>query len=219
MRIEKGETLAVIGKNGSGKSTLLRIIAGIYPATRGHVQLNGRLAAVLELGTALHPELPGIDNIVIYGALLGLSRKEIKQRMDAIVAFSGLGNFIDMPMKHYSSGMQMRLALSVALHTEPDIMAVDEGLATGDEEFRVQVKQRIRQYCEAGGTLILVTHFAEDALFYCARGLLLEQGCLTMDGEIRSVLRAYGALPTVSMEENKKHGGRKMILGNKNHIL
>jgi len=195
LSVKKGETLALIGKNGSGKSTLLRIIAGIYPVTKGRVILNGRLAAVLELGTSMHPELPGIDNIVIYGALLGLGQKEIKHRLDKIVAFSGLEKFLNMPMKHYSSGMKMRLALSVALYTEPDILAVDEGLATGDEEFRAQVKTRIQQFCKAGGTLIIVTHNTEEALFYCSRGLLLEKGCLTMDSDIQSALQAYSAAP------------------------
>jgi lipopolysaccharide transport system ATP-binding protein len=194
LSIQKGETLALIGKNGSGKSTLLRILAGIYPATRGNVSLNGRLSAVLELGTAVHPELPGNDNIVIYGALLGLSRKEIHARMDKIVAFSGLEKFLSMPMKHYSSGMQMRLAISVALYTDPDIMAVDEGLATGDEEFRTQVRTRIGEFCKNGGTLILVTHSPEEALSYCQRGLLLERGKLIMDSDIRSVLQTYGSL-------------------------
>jgi ABC-type polysaccharide/polyol phosphate transport system ATPase subunit len=194
LSIQKGETLALIGKNGSGKSTLLRILAGIYPVSRGSVTLNGRLSAVLELGTAIHPELPGNDNIVIYGALLGLSRKEIQARKDAIVAFSGLEKFLSMPMKHYSSGMQMRLAVSVALYTDPDIMAVDEGLAAGDEDFRAQVGTRIREFCKNNGTLILVTHSSEVALSYCKRGLLLEEGKLIMDSDIRSVLQAYGTL-------------------------
>jgi lipopolysaccharide transport system ATP-binding protein len=152
------------------------------------------MSAVLELGTAVHPELPGDDNIVIYGALLGLSRKEIHDRMDKIVSFSGLEKFLSMPMKHYSSGMQMRLAISVALYTNPDIMAVDEGLATGDEEFRTQVRTRIGEFCKNGGTLILVTHNPEEALAYCQRGLLLERGKLIMDSDIRSVLQTYGSL-------------------------
>lgn len=193
LSIGKGEAVALIGNNGSGKSTLIRLMAGIYQPSSGEVELAGRMAPVMDLGAGFHPELSGAENIVIYASVLGLSREFLARRFNDIVAFSGIEEFLEMPIKHYSTGMQARLALSVALHTEPDVLALDEALSVGDQDFRGKVKCVVDEYLARGGTLILASHSLDAASEVCGRAIWLEKGRLVMDDEIHAVIEKYSA--------------------------
>ncbi len=195
--VRKGEAVALIGGNGAGKSTLLRLIAGIYEFTEGEVRVQGRLAPVLQLGAGFHPELSGLDNVFIYGALLGISRKELADRMKGILEFSEIGDALRMPLKHYSSGMQARLALGVALSSQPDVLMVDEALSVGDESFRKKVLDYLRDFHGRGNTLLFVSHNLRDAGEICPRTIWLEDGRLVMDGETSSVLEEYRRVKTL----------------------
>jgi ABC-type polysaccharide/polyol phosphate transport system ATPase subunit len=192
LRIERGESVAIIGRNGSGKSTALRLIAGIYEPSEGTVSIGGRLAAVIELGVGFHPELTGAENVALYAAVMGLSRREIAARFDDIVAFADLGDFIHEPVKYYSSGMHARLAFAVATTgAKPDILLVDEVLAVGDQAFNAKSLDFLRQFHAAGGTLVAVSHDLNTLASLCERGIWLEQGHIRMDGPINAVAAAY----------------------------
>jgi lipopolysaccharide transport system ATP-binding protein len=173
--VRRGETFGVIGRNGAGKSTLLKMIAGIYRPDAGRVATVGRIAALIELGTGFHPDFTGRENLLISGVVLGLTRREIRERFDAIVAFAEIGDFIDAPVRTYSSGMFLRLAFSLALHVDPDILLVDEVLGVGDEAFqrkcRVAVEARIRSRRQ---TTVVVTHQLELIRALCDRVLLID---------------------------------------------
>ncbi|HZT41402.1 MAG TPA: ABC transporter ATP-binding protein [Chthonomonadaceae bacterium] len=196
-RVPHGQTLAVIGRNGSGKSTLLSILARVYRPNTGTVQLFGkeggraRVAPLLELGTGFHPELDGLENIVFYGSLLGYTAKEITARMDEIIAFSELGGKVDTPMRGWNEGAKLRLGFAVAVHTDPDIMLVDEVLAVGDEAFRKKCEQRIRQMQERGITIVFVSHDLHTVSEIADRVIWLNQGVMEMDGDPATVLQAY----------------------------
>lgn len=181
--IDAGTTVGLIGHNGSGKSTLLKIIGGIITPTRGRVQTRGRIAALLELGAGFHPDLTGRENVFLNAALLGIARAETERLFDEIVAFSGIGDFIDTQVKFYSSGMFVRLAFSVAIHAKPDILLVDEVLAVGDEAFQRQCLDKIREFQEEGRTIILVTHGLANVMEFCDRVVLLDHGKLVFDGD------------------------------------
>jgi lipopolysaccharide transport system ATP-binding protein len=189
--VQPGEAVALIGSNGSGKSTALRLIAGIYLPTEGVVETCGRIAAIIELGVGFNPELTGAENVEIYAAVMGLSRREVVARFDEIVAFADLGDFIREPVKYYSSGMQARLAFSVVVCVEPDILLVDEVLAVGDEEFRQRCEQRLARFQENGGTMIVVTHDLESVSRLCSRAIWLDQGGIRADGPAALVVEAY----------------------------
>jgi ABC-type polysaccharide/polyol phosphate transport system ATPase subunit len=191
LTIDRGEAVALLGRNGSGKSTVLRLIAGIYQATSGTVRTEGRITAVIELGAGFHPELTGADNIALYAAVLGLTRKELAERYDDIVEFAAIPDLPDTPLKYYSSGMEARLAFSVAVCLQPDILLLDEVLAVGDQAFRERCFERLRQYHARGGTLILVSHELEQLRELCTRGVWLDQGRIVMDGPIAMVLEGY----------------------------
>jgi ABC-type polysaccharide/polyol phosphate transport system ATPase subunit len=191
LRVNKGEALAVVGGNGSGKSTLLRLIAGIYRPTSGWIERRGRIAAVLELGAGFHPELTGAENIQIYAAVLGIAQRRFKKQFPAIISFAGIDDVLDMPVKHYSTGMQARLALSVALTVDSDILVLDEALSVGDRGFREKVKARLQDYHRHGGTLILVSHDPSELRAICTRAIWLRQGRLVDDGGVRRILDAY----------------------------
>jgi ABC-type polysaccharide/polyol phosphate transport system ATPase subunit len=191
LRIEKGESVALVGTNGSGKSTVLRVIAGIYPASEGAVAISGRLAAVLELGAGFHPDLSGSDNLTLYGTALGLSRREIRERMNDIVTFANIGEFIETPVKYYSSGMVARLAFAVAMCVRPDILLLDEVLAVGDEAFRLQCLARLKSFHDQGGTLVLVSHDLENIRDLCTRVVWMKEGRIHADGDVGTVLDAY----------------------------
>jgi lipopolysaccharide transport system ATP-binding protein len=188
-----GESVALIGPNGSGKSTALRLIAGIYAPTEGWIETRGRVTAVIELGVGFHPELTGEENVAMYAAVLGLSRRELAQRFPEIAGFAELGDFLREPVKYYSSGMQARLAFAVAVCMRPDVMLIDEVLSVGDQSFRRRCLDRLRELRGAGGALVIVSHDLETARELCDRALWLDKGRVRMDGEIGEVIAAYEA--------------------------
>ena len=189
--IEPGEAIALVGHNGSGKSTLLKTIAGVLMPDEGEVLVQGRISPMIELGAGFDPELSGRDNIFLNGALLGFSRKQMEGKFDRIVAFSELGDFIDMPIKNYSSGMYARLGFAIAQDVEPDILIVDEVLAVGDERFQEKCKARIRDFRSAGITFCFVSHNYEAARELCPRAAVLHHGRLAFDGPIGQAWERY----------------------------
>lgn len=189
--VHQGEVLGVIGRNGAGKSTLLKILSRITEPTTGSVEIYGRVGSLLEVGTGFHPELTGRDNIYLNGAVLGMRRAEIDVKFDEIVAFSEVEKFIDTPVKHYSSGMYLRLAFAVAAHLEPEILLVDEVLAVGDIEFQKKCLGRMDAVSRAGRTVLFVSHNLSSIAQLCQRGLLLDQGKVVHMGDIRSVIETY----------------------------
>jgi len=193
LEIRRGEAVALIGRNGSGKSTALRLIAGIYSPSAGVIETRGRLAAVIELGTGLVPELTGSENVALYGAIMGLNRRQVAELSPEIVAFAAIGPFIDEPVKYYSSGMRARLAFAVAICTKPEILLVDEVLAVGDESFRARCLVSIRAFLAAGGTLVAVTHDLEQVVGLCPRTIWMDAGRIRMDGDTERVVAAYKA--------------------------
>jgi ABC-type polysaccharide/polyol phosphate transport system ATPase subunit len=193
LRVAAGEAVALVGSNGSGKSTVLRLLAGIYRPTSGVVEVRGRIGAVIELGAGFHPELTGAENVHLYAALLGLGRREVNLRYPQILEFAGVGDFIGMPVKYYSSGMQARLAFAVAVCIEPDVLLLDEVLAVGDREFRERCTARLHAFRARGGTLIAVSHDLDAAAEICSRAVWIDRGQVRMEGEIEEVTRAYRA--------------------------
>jgi len=180
--VPKGQTLGVLGRNGSGKSTLLQVIAGILHATLGSVEVNGRISALLELGAGFNPEFTGEDNVMLYGAIHGLSSAQMRDRMPEIAAFADIGDFFYQPVKLYSSGMFVRVAFSAAIHLDPDILIIDEALSVGDLKFQNKCFQKLKQFQKAGHTIILVTHSTTLITSLCERALLVEDGELVFDG-------------------------------------
>ncbi|NMC64043.1 MAG: ABC transporter ATP-binding protein [SAR324 cluster bacterium] len=191
MRIPQGLSVGVIGKNGSGKSTLLKLITGIYSPSQGSVSVNGRMAALIELGAGFHPDFSGRENLYLGGVMHGLSRKEIDERFDKIVRFAELEEFIDDPVRTYSSGMFMRLGFSLAVHTDPDILLVDEVLAVGDAAFVGKCKEKIAQLKKEGKTLLLVTHDLDAVRMWCDEALWLHEGEVKDRGEPKRVIDHY----------------------------
>ncbi|KAA9111242.1 ABC transporter ATP-binding protein [Microbacterium rhizomatis] len=190
LSIKAGTTVGLLGVNGSGKSTLLKLIGGILTPDSGSVHTRGRLAALLELGAGFHPELSGRENVYLNAAILGLSRAETDERYDEIVRFSGIGEFIDNEVKFYSSGMYMRLAFAVAVHTDPDILLVDEVLAVGDEAFQRKCMDKIRSFQREGRTIILVSHSAGQISELCDTTFVLQDGAVAYEGDARGGLSA-----------------------------
>lgn len=192
--IRRGEQVGILGRNGAGKSTLLQIVCGTLGATTGVASVEGRVAALLELGAGFNPEFTGRENVELNSTLLGMTSTEIADRFDDILAFADIGEFIDQPVKTYSSGMYMRLAFSVAIHTEPDILVVDEALAVGDEAFQRKCLARIARIRDRGGTILFVSHSAGMVTETCDRAMLLDGGRLLAIGKARSVVGAYQKL-------------------------
>jgi lipopolysaccharide transport system ATP-binding protein len=192
--VRPGETLGIIGRNGSGKSTLLQIIAGTLQATSGERVVNGRIAALLELGSGFNPEFTGRENVFLNGRILGLSHKEIVARFDDIAAFADIGDFIDQPVKTYSSGMVVRLAFAVAINVTPEILVVDEALAVGDEFFQRKCFSRIELLRKSGATILLVTHSGGTVVELCDRAILLDRGEMLCQGPPKSVIGDYQKL-------------------------
>lgn len=187
----EGETVGFVGHNGAGKSTLLKILSRITPPTRGTATLRGRVGALLEVGTGFHPELTGRENVFLNGAILGMTRGEIRARFDQIVAFAGIGTYLDTPVKHYSSGMTVRLAFAVAAHIDPEILLVDEVLAVGDASFQRRCLDRLAELAEEGRTVLFVSHNMAVIRGLCPRGILLEQGRIVDDGPMGDVVTTY----------------------------
>ncbi|WP_343578043.1 ABC transporter ATP-binding protein [Pseudomonas sp.] len=190
-QIHRGETVGIIGRNGSGKSTLLQIICGTLNATSGMSVTNGRIAALLELGAGFNPEFTGRDNVFLAGSIAGISQDEMRKRFSDIEAFADIGEFIDQPVKTYSSGMFVRLAFSTAIHTSPELLVVDEALAVGDTAFQTKCLTRIRELQKAGTTILLVTHSTNTLIEYCDRAIYLKRGVLIEDGPCREVVKHY----------------------------
>jgi ABC-type polysaccharide/polyol phosphate transport system ATPase subunit len=194
LAVEPGEAIALVGHNGSGKSTLLKTIAGVLQPDEGEVLVQGRISPMIELGAGFDPELSGRDNIFLNGALLGFSRRQMEGKFDRIVAFSELSDFIDMPIKSYSSGMYARLGFAIAQDAEPDVLIVDEVLAVGDERFQEKCKARIRDFRAAGVTFCFVSHSLEAAKELCPRAAVLHHGRLAFDGPIGEAWERYREL-------------------------
>lgn len=191
LEISKGETVGIIGRNGSGKSTLLQIIVGTLQPTLGVAQVKGRVSALLELGSGFNPEFTGRQNVFFNGRILGLSQKEVEDRFDQIAAFADIGEFLDQPVKTYSSGMFVRLAFAVAVHVEPEILVVDEALAVGDMYFQAKAMTRIRQLMDAGITTLFVSHDLGSVKALCQRCIYMEHGCAKQDGNVAQVVSVY----------------------------
>jgi lipopolysaccharide transport system ATP-binding protein len=191
LEVRKGESVGVIGENGAGKSTLLKLIAGVIRPTRGTVQVNATVGALLELGSGFHPDYTGRENIYLAGAVMGLSRSEMRGRMDAIIEFADIGPFIDEPIRHYSSGMVVRLGFAVATSLKPDILITDEVLAVGDESFQKKCVQWLEAYLTNGGTLLLCSHSMYHVQTLCSKALWLDHGKPRLFGNVFEVTREY----------------------------
>jgi ABC-type polysaccharide/polyol phosphate transport system ATPase subunit len=189
--VERGESLAIVGQNGAGKSTLLNLATRVCLPSEGTLRINGRVAALLELGAGFHGDLTGTENVRINAALLGLTRQQVNQRFDSIVEFAGIGDFIDEPLRTFSSGMRMRLAFSVAVNVDPDILIIDEILGVGDQEFFGKCFEKIMEFRRAGKTLLCVSHALESLEILCDRALWLDHGRISRTGPVRQVLQAY----------------------------
>jgi lipopolysaccharide transport system ATP-binding protein len=189
--VNQGEVLGIVGRNGSGKSTALKILSRVTAPTQGEARVKGRIASLLEVGTGFHPELTGRENIFLNGAILGMTKFEIRGKFDEIVAFSGVEQFIDTPVKRYSSGMYVRLAFAVAAHLEPEILIVDEVLAVGDAEFQKKCLGKLKDVAGDGRTILFVSHNAEAVRKLCQRGIWLKNGRLHKDGPVGEVIEAY----------------------------
>jgi homopolymeric O-antigen transport system ATP-binding protein len=204
LELTRGRMVGIIGSNGSGKSTFLKLVGGILKPTSGAIAVTGRVSALIELGAGFHPEFTGRENIYVNGILLGLSRTEIRERFDEIVAFAGLDAFIDNPVKTYSSGMYMRLGFAIAVTVDPDILLIDEVLAVGDEAFQHKCVGKIQEFKARGKTIVLVTHDLGSVERLCDEAVWLHQGCLMAHGETRQVIGAY--LDQVASEEARALG-------------
>jgi lipopolysaccharide transport system ATP-binding protein len=192
LQINQGDRIGIIGRNGAGKSTLLKIISRITPPTTGQIIMNGRVASLLEVGTGFHPELSGRENIYLNGSILGLKRSEITQRLEEIIDFSGVEAFIDTPLKHYSSGMALRLAFSVAAHLEPEILLIDEVLAVGDLEFQKKCLGKMDEISrQHGRTILFVSHNLEAVTKLCNKAVWLDGGKTKSQGKINDVVSEY----------------------------
>lgn len=207
-QIGQGEVIGIIGHNGAGKSTLLKILSSITEPTEGHAVLRGRVGSLLEVGTGFHPELTGRENILLNGAILNMKRREILDKFDDIVAFAEVEDFIDTPVKHYSSGMYLRLAFALAAHLEPDILLVDEVLAVGDAAFQQRCLGKMGEVASAGRTVLFVSHNMGAVRRLCTGGLLLEKGRAVYKGPIDDVIRRYTeeiehSAAEISFEENE----------------
>lgn len=188
--VDEGESVAILGLNGSGKSTLLKLISGVLQPDAGRILTRGRLAGLIEVGAGFHPDLTGRENIYLNAAILGMNKGEIDAVLDDIVAFSGIEEFLDSEVKHYSSGMFLRLAFAVAIHVELDILLVDEVLAVGDPPFREKCRERIRQLVAAGRTMIVVSHSTNEVRELCERGIVIKKGSIIFDGPISGAVDA-----------------------------
>ncbi|MEZ4643229.1 MAG: ABC transporter ATP-binding protein [Chloroflexota bacterium] len=191
MEIRQGQCLGLIGRNGSGKSTVLKLITRILRPTTGRMVVRGRVSALLELGAGFHPDLTGRENVYLNASVLGLSRTDVDQSFDSIIAFSELGNFIDMPVKHYSSGMYMRLGFSIAIHVRPDVLIVDEVLAVGDQAFQNKCIEHIYKMKRQGVTIVIVSHHASTIRSLCTHALWLDKGSMKAYGLVQEVLPQY----------------------------
>ncbi len=217
LEVRRGESLGVIGENGAGKSTLLKIIAGVVRPTRGAVSVHGRVGALLELGSGFHPDYTGRENIYLSSALMGLARREVHDKVDAIVEFADIGEHIDEPIKHYSSGMVVRLGFAVATALEPDLLITDEVLAVGDESFQKKCIAWLERYRAGGGTLLLCSHSMFHVQTLCRRAIWVHHGAVRMEGEAFDVTREY--LTYHEEKTAKERPARRAAAGNSPRIV
>lgn len=218
--IGEGEIVGVVGSNGSGKSTLLKILSRITDPSAGEAQVRGRVGSLLEVGTGFHPELTGRENVFVNGAILGMRRGDIARKFDEIIAFADIGQFIDMPVKHYSSGMQMRLAFSVAAHLDPEILLVDEVLAVGDIEFQKKCLGKMNDVSHEGRTVLFVSHQMTQLRRLCGRAVWLDRGEVRFIGEVGEALRQYemaAARPATDTQSGRSF--ERWSLGDGGHTL
>ena len=210
IEVQEGEVLGIIGKNGAGKSTLLKILSRVTGPTTGSIKSRGRIASLLEVGTGFHPELTGKENIFLNGAILGMTKAEINDKLDEIVDFSGVARYLDTPVKRYSSGMKVRLAFAVAAHLEPDILVVDEVLAVGDAEFQKKAIGKMQDISKGDGrTVLFVSHNMAAVKSLCTRGVLLVDGEIVKSGTTNSIIETYLQNNTVSLNNKKLYTGDK----------
>lgn len=214
--IEKGETVGIIGKNGSGKSTLLKILTGVINQTSGEKRMGGSVSALLELGTGFNPEYSGIENIYLNGTIMGIPREEMEKKVDEICDFAEIGDFINQPVKNYSSGMFVRLAFAVAINTDPEILIVDEALAVGDYRFQAKCYNKFEEMKERGKTILFVSHDIDAVRRFCTRAIWLDAGKVVMDGDVNSVSSKYMEFITSNESDamaviNKKKKEREKI--------
>lgn len=191
LNVRRGECVALLGRNGSGKSTLLQVITGTLTPTTGEVEVNGRVAALLELGSGFNPEFTGLENVYLNASLLGMNRREVDEKLDDILSFADIGEFVAQPVKTYSSGMVLRLAFAVQAQVDPDVLIVDEALAVGDARFQAKCFSRLKALRERGTSILLVTHSTEQVVTHCDRAVLLESGRKIVDGAPRAVVNQY----------------------------
>lgn len=191
LSVAEGETLGIIGVNGSGKSTLLEMMAGVSQPTSGTIHVDGRIAPLIELGAGFHPELTGRENVFLNGIILGLSRQQVTAQFDEIVNFAEIPDFIDQPIKHYSSGMYLRLAFAVAVHTNPDILLMDEILAVGDTAFQKKCFAKMKSFQDQGKTIVFVSHDLNAVENFCQRAIWLEKGEIKAEGKAKKVVATY----------------------------
>ncbi|HEX3376290.1 MAG TPA: ABC transporter ATP-binding protein, partial [Candidatus Acidoferrales bacterium] len=203
--IAKGEVVGLIGRNGAGKSTLLKILSRVTQPTMGRAEIHGRVGSLLEVGTGFHPELTGRENTYLNGAILGMAKKEIERKFDEIVAFAEVANFIDTPIKHYSSGMQMRLAFAVAAHLDPEVLFVDEVLAVGDAQFQKKCLGKMEEVSRQGRTIVLVSHNMGAIGQLCKRCLVLDKGKLILDSTPEEAIAVYVRANVSSTTEGPNH--------------
>lgn len=194
--IKKGESVGIIGANGSGKSTLLKLIAGVLAPTKGKILVNGRISPLIELGAGFHPELSGRENVYLNGTILGLTKKEVDARFNEIVNFSEIGDFIDTPVKHYSSGMYLRLGFSIAIHVDSDILLLDEILAVGDISFQEKCLRKIKEFHEKGITIILISHSLDLVKAFCQKTILIKEGKIMKSGSTDRIVKEYSKIMT-----------------------
>src|SRR5437762_10147558 len=208
LEVKQGEVLGLIGRNGAGKTTLLKILSRITRPTLGWAEIYGRVGSLLEVGTGFHPELSGRDNTYLSGAILGMSKREIERKFDEIVAFAEIEKFIDMQVKHYSSGMYVRLAFAVAAHLEPEILLVDEVLAVGDINFQKKCLGRMGDVARAGRTVVLVSHQLNQIRRLCQRVLWIDDGRVRQDGPTHEVVCAYESAMSRSLSAGDSHNAQ-----------
>lgn len=209
LNIKKGETFGIIGPNGSGKSTLLKILIGITSPTRGKVYCQGRISSLLELGTGFHPDLTGRENVYLNGSILGLTRKRIDEKFKDIVEFAQLRKFIDVPVKHYSSGMQVRLGFAVAINMDPDILVIDEALAVGDADFQNKSFSAIQDFKKRGISIILATHDMNIVQTLCNKTIFIKDGKIIDQGKSSKVISKYLGTVIKSDKKSKAEGGKR----------
>src|SRR6202030_474629 len=190
-RVNEGEALGIVGHNGAGKTTIMKILSGITTPTSGEITIRGRLAALVEVSSGFHPELTGCENVYLHGAMLGMRRSEIRKKIESIIEFSGVGRYIEVPVKRYSSGMYVRLGFAIAAHLDPDILLLDEVLAVGDAAFQAKCLERIAELRKSGRTIVFISHDLAAVYRLCDRAILLSHGCVLSDGPPRQVIDEY----------------------------